>query len=162
MDTIKLKYREEKIKETIRAYFIKKIGIGLPLVTVLMTIFIIYRIIQGDRSWYVGLVAGVVVSGFILLVSSYLIHIRRSVSRLRRMKTPEAIMEISPEQFRIKSDVGATEIKWSQLSHVQRFPGAWLLFFAGNDFMTLPLEGLSEESKQLVLSKAESNGAKIT
>jgi len=162
MEILRLKYNEQQVKETMRAYFRKKIGITLPIVLGLMSAFVVYRILQGDRTWYVGLVGATVVFAIILLLTSYVVHLRRSQTRLRMMKSPEATMKISPEQFRIESDLGATEMKWKNVTEVQCFSSAWLLFFSGNDFLTLPLEGLSEESKQLILSAVKANGARIT
>jgi len=162
MHTIKLIYSEQQIKKTIGAYFRNKIGVALPLVTTLVAAFTIYRIIQGDQNWYVGVIGAVVVIAVLLIVSSYFIHIRRSLTRFRKMKSPKALMEVGPDHFRIQSDIGATEMKWEALTQVQCYPLAWLLFFSEGDFLTLPLEGLSEESKQLVLSAAENNGVKIS
>ena len=162
MDTIKLKYSEQQIKQVMRAYFRKKIGVALPILMILLTAFVIYRLVQGDRSWYVGFISSVILFAIVIFASSYVVHLRRSIERFRRMKLPTATMEMNSDQFRIESDVGATEVKWSHISRVQCFPGSWLLFFSGNDFVTLPLEGLSEDSKELILSTAESNGAKIT
>lgn len=162
MATIELKYSEQQIKQVIRAYFQKKIGVALPIVTICIIAFVVYRFIEGDRSWYIGFIGAGISFFVVAVVGSYLVHLQRSLTRLKRMKLPVATIEIGPDQFRVESDVGATEVKWAHVSQVQRFQSSWLLFFSGNDFMTLPLEGLSEESKQLILRSAESNGATIT
>jgi hypothetical protein len=77
------------------------------------------------------------------------------------MKIPEATLELGVERFYVKSDVGASEIEWSLISQVWRFEKAWLIFFPAGEFMTLPINDIPLESRSFIISKAESNGAKI-
>ena len=95
------------------------------------------------------------------MAASYFVHLRRSLSRLRRMKTPEATLMLGDDRFKITSDVGSSEIKWNLITKIWRFEYVWLIFFSGNEFMTLPIEGISEQSKAFIMQKAKENGAKI-
>jgi len=162
METIKLIFSESQLKHTMHAHCFRKIGLGAPIATALLFLIVIYRIYQGDRSWYVGFMGAVVLIFLLMNVASYIVHLRRSVSRFKRMKSPEATMDIYPKKFRIQSDLGAVEMNWEHVDRVERFPHGWLLVFFGDEFLTLPLAGLSDETKQLILRTAELNGAEIT
>jgi hypothetical protein len=127
----------------------------------LLAAFALYRIIDGDRSWLAGVIEAIVVIAFGVMVSSYFVHLRRGLSRLQRMKTPEAVLALGADTFKVISDVGSSEIKWSLVKRVWRFKNVWLLMFTGSEFMTLPTERLSEQSKTFITERAKANGAKI-
>ena len=161
MDAIKLRYSEDFICEAIRSYWWKQIGPIFPVVTLLLALFLGYRIINGDRTWLEGMLGTVIVLGLAVMMASYYVHLRRALQRLERMKKPEATLELGDDQFRISSDVGSSEIKWSLISHVWCFDNVWLLFFSAGEFMTLPIKGMSPEAKSFIISKAKANGAKV-
>ena len=161
MEIIKLKYSEPFIREAIRAYWWKQIGLVFPVVTVLLTAFLVYRLANGDRSWVAGTLGSVITLGIVTMVASYYVHLRRSLKRLRRMKSPEATLELGDERFRVASDIGTSELEWSLINQVWCFKNVWLLFFSAGEFMTLPVTEISPESKSFILEKAKANGAKI-
>lgn len=162
MHTIKLEYSAPEIKRTIRVYFLKKVGYTLPLVTALLFVFVAYRVVSGDRSWLVGATGAVAVLATLFIFVGYFAHLNRSLARLRRMKVTQAKMELHPEYFRVVSDVGVTELKWSHVSELQRFRYGWLIFLQGSDILTIPVSGLSDESKSLIVEHVRNGGTKIT
>ncbi len=161
MEPVTLKYSEQFIKDAIRRYWWKNIGPVLPSVSLLLAAFVIYRAFAGDRSWFIGFIGAFVVIAIATMVISYFVHLRRSLSRLRRMKIPEATLELSEESFKVSSDVGASEIQWSLIKQIWRFENAWLLLFTGSEFITLPTDGLSDEAKAFITERAKAYGAKI-
>ncbi|MEW8266848.1 MAG: hypothetical protein AB2556_13365 [Candidatus Thiodiazotropha sp.] len=161
MEPVTLKYSEEFIKNAIRSYWWKNIGPIFPSVTLLLTIFVIYRFLDGDRSWSVGAIGAIVIIAFAVMGGSYFVHLSRSLSRLRRMKNPEATLELGEETFKVTSDVGASEIQWSLVNKIMCFENVWVFLFTGSEFMTLPTEGLSDEAKEFITKKAKANGTTI-
>ena len=161
MEPITLKYSEKFIRNAVRSYWWKNIGPFFPLISVLLAAYVIYRAVNGDRSWFIGVVGTVVVLGSVVMIASYFVHLRRSLSRLKRMKTPEATLELSEETFKVVSDVGTSEFQWSLIKKLWCFEHAWLLMFSGSEFMTLPIDDLSEQSKQFIAERVKANGAKI-
>ena len=161
MAPIRLHYSEPFIREAIRAYWWKQIGPKFLIATILMVIFLVYRLVSGDRGWIVGVVGAVLALAFGIMIATYFVHLRRSLSRLRRMKVPEGTLEIAEDRFKITSDVGTSEIDWSLISGIWRFEKVWLLFFSAGEFMTLPIRDIPPESMSFILKKAEANGAKI-
>lgn len=162
MAPIRLHYSERLIRDAVRAYWWKQIGPKFVIATVLMSIYLVYRLVSGDRGWIVGVVGAVLVLAFGIMAATYFVHLRRSLSRLRRMKVPEGTLEIAEERFKVTSDVGASEIEWSLISGIWRFKKVWLLFFSAGEFMTLPIADISPDSRSFILKKAEAYGAKIT
>lgn len=161
MEPIKLRYSEPFIRSAIRVYWWKQIGPSFLLLLISLTVFLVYRIAEGDSSWIVGAIGTVLVLGYGIIVASYVVHLRRSLKRFRRMKVPEATLELGEERFKVTSDVGSSEVEWSLIAKIWRFKNVWLLFFSESEFMTLPVDDLSSKSKLFILAKAEANGAKI-
>ncbi|QPJ61537.1 MAG: YcxB family protein [Candidatus Nitronauta litoralis] len=162
MDVIKLKYSEPFIREAIRTYWWKQIGPVFPVITVLLAGYLIYILTNGDRSWVAGALGAVVILGIGIMVIGYFVHLHRALQRFRRMKTPEATLELGNEHFRVTSDSGSSEIKWSQIDQVWCFKNAWLLSFSAGEFMSLPVTDISPESKSFIAAKAKAGGAKIS
>ena len=161
MESVTLKYSEPFIKKAVRSYCWKTIGPIFPIVSLLLAVFVIYRAISGDRSWFVGVLGAIVVIAIAVMAASYFVHLSRYLSRLRRMKSPEATLELREEKFKVISDVGSSEIHWSLIKQIWRFEQAWLLLFSGSEFMTLPTDGLSERLKAFITERAKAYGAKI-
>lgn len=161
MEHITLKYSEQFIKDAVLSYWRRTVGPLFPIVSFLLAALVVYRAINGDRSWYIGVLGAVVIISAAVMVASYFVHLNRSLARLRRMTIPEATLELGEERFRVVSDVGASEIQWSLIKQVWRFEHAWLFLFSGNEFMTLPIDGMSEQSKEFITERAKTNGAKI-
>jgi hypothetical protein len=161
MEPVSLQYSEQFIKNAIRSYWWKNIGPIFPSVSLLLAAFVVYRALDGDRSWFIGLIGAIAIIAFAVMVTSYFVHYSRSLGRLRRMKVPEATLELNEEGFKVASDVGSSEMQWSVVIQIWRFKHAWLLFFAGSDFITLPTNGLSDEAKKFITERAKANGAKI-
>jgi hypothetical protein len=77
------------------------------------------------------------------------------------MRVPEATIELGEERFRVTSDVGMSELDWSTVIEVSRYPEFWLLFFSRAQFITLPAADLSAEAREFILAKVKSCIAKV-
>ena len=158
---VTLKYSEQFLKQTARAYWWKNIGPVFPTVSLLLAAFVIYRVLEGDRSWLVGVTGAIVVMGVVIMLASYFVHLQRSLNRLKRMKIPEAILELGEQSFKVTSDVGSSEMQWSLIKKIWCFEHAWLFQFSAGEFMTIPTDGLSDQSRTFIVDRAKANGAKI-
>lgn len=161
MDPIKLYYSESFIRETVRTYWWKQVGLKFLSAVIFMSIFWLYQIAGGDRSWLVGVEGAVLFIATGLMIATYFVHLKRALDRLRRMNVPEGMLEIGDRRFKIASDVGSTEIEWSLIKQIWRFEKAWLLFFSAGEFMTLPVKDIPPDVTELILKRAKENGAKI-
>jgi hypothetical protein len=161
MKTIQLEYSKPLIKRAIKSYWWRQVGPLFLVVTIFMLAFLIYRILEGDRSWFVGLLGAGVAMAIAIMVASYIVHLKRSLTQLSKMGVPKATLELGEERFRITSSIGHSEILWSQITQVWCFKEVWLLFFSAGAFMTLPISNMSAESKDFIINKLQHSGAKI-
>jgi hypothetical protein len=161
MTILNLNSSEALVRRAIRAYWIRQVGPVFPAVAIVLTGYVVYRFAIGDRSWVVGVMATTVLLSFLLMAATYVVHLRRSLERLRRMGAPEATLELGEDRFRISSGSGSSEIEWSLIRQVWRFEGVWILFFSASEFMLLPTTALPSEARELILAKAKGAGARI-
>ncbi len=161
MESIELNYSEKLIKDTVRKCWFRQIGPFFFVVLSALTIYAIYLIFSGDRTWYVGLIGTVVIIGAITIFASYIVQINRALTRLKRMEKPNAIFEYSENNFKVTSDIGSSEFKWSLISKIMCLDRAWVIYFSENETMTLPITNINEDSRAFILSKVRENKGKI-
>jgi hypothetical protein len=161
MTSIRLHYSEGLIRRAVQAFWWRTTGwryVGAFLVVLGSFSYLLW---SGDRSWVVGLSGSGLVLAVAFAVALYAIHYRASVGRFRRMRKPEANIELGEERFRVSSDVGTSELAWSAVTEVWLFPEFLLLFLSAAHFITLPTADLDTNSRDFILAKARSNGAKV-
>jgi len=94
-------------------------------------------------------------------VGVYFAYLNRSLKKFRRMNDPIAEVTISNDVFRMKSSVGESSVQWRVFEAIWRFPDAWLLFTGKNVFLTLPIDAISMEDRELMCAKVKENGGRI-
>ncbi len=149
-----LRYSESFVRRSVRRYWWRQVG---PLFLVglgALGAFLVYRLAAGDRTWLVGAAGVILVLGCAVVTASYVIHLSRSLERLRRMKAPEATLELGPVRFRVTSGAGSSEIEWSIIKQIWRFDDVWILFFSASEFMLLPVADLSAEALAFIEERA--------
>ena len=68
-----LKYSEPFIREAIRSYWWKQVGPIFPIVSILLAVFLIYQIANGDRNWVVGALDSVLLLAFVTMAAVYIV-----------------------------------------------------------------------------------------
>src|SRR5436190_1746859 len=139
MKVYQLHYSEALIRNAVWAFWRRVTGWRYFVAIALAVGAFIYSVMSGDRSWRVGVSASIFCLAVIFAVALYFIHFRGSMTRFRRMQSPEATFEAGDDRFRVTSDVGSFEMPWSTVTEVWQFPEVWLLFFSRAQFITLPL-----------------------
>ncbi len=112
-------------------------------------------------GWFVGAMGAVVIIGILTVSTSYIVQLKRALQRLKRMKTPEATLELSEDYFKVTSDIGSSEFRWSLISKLLCLESAWVIYFSENETMTLPIANIDEISRAYILSKISGNKGKI-
>jgi len=157
----RLTYTEQLIARAVFAFWRRSIGIGLGVAVATMLGLLVWSVSEGDRSWLVGLMAATVLLGIFLPLLVYVIHHRNSISKFRDMAEPIAEFIAEEDEFTLASSRGTTTLKWAAVTEVWRFESFWLLLFSKAQFVTLPLDGLSEQMRIFVLEKIRACGGKI-
>ena len=156
-----LKYDEKLVNRAVWSYWRRSLGISVLAGVPALCVFLAMRIADGDRSWYVGLLAGAVLLGIGMPILVYWIHYRNSMAKFRDMKEPVATFVADEESFTLALDHGSSTLKWEAIKEVWGFDGFWLLLFSKAHFATIPLEGVSDEMRSYVLERVKRNGGSI-
>jgi len=157
-----LRYTESLIVQAVRHYWRKTIGPGLLFAVPLMVAFLAWRLMDGDRSWIVGLAIAVILLGILMPVAVYVAHYRSSLGKFRAMANPVAEFVAGDETFGITSELGSTSLKWEAVVEVWRFESLWLLLFSKSQFVTLPLADLPKPVQDFILDRVKLSGGKIS
>ncbi len=161
MDNIKLQYSNNSVREAVRLYWYKQTGIVFPVLTIFLATYVSYLVINGNRSWFVGVLGTISLLAIVLIPSFYFIHLNRSLKQLKKMKKPEANLELTEDRLIMSSDLGKSEIDWSVIKKIWCFDNVWLLVFAAGEFVSLPIVNVNNEAREFMLLKARENGAEI-
>jgi ABC-type Co2+ transport system permease subunit len=161
MHSATLKYDERLVNRAVRSYWRRSLGlsvlVGVPLICIVLAI----QVASGDRSWYMGLLAGAAILGVGMPILVYWVHYRNSMAKLRDMKQPVATLIADEESFTLASDHGSSTLKWEAIKEIWGFEGFWLLLFSKAHFATIPLEGLSQEMREYILEKVKRGGGRV-
>jgi hypothetical protein len=155
MEPLRLHYTEALLRRAVRAFWWAETGWSFVVPMALITAWFATLVWRGDRAWWVGALGALL--GFCVLISAtvYVTHYRAAFRRLRRMRVPQATVELGPERVRLASDVAVTEVEWRAFTGVRRFPDFWLLYLSRAEFITLPLADLPDEARSFILAKVE-------
>jgi hypothetical protein len=156
-----LRYTERLVAQAVRAFWRKTVGFGLLVAVTLMIAFLVWRLVDGDRSWIVGLTGAVILLGVVMPAAVYVVHYRNSMGKFREMSQPVAEFVPDEDTFTLSSDRGTTSLKWNAVTEVWRFESLWLLLFSKAQFVTLPLEDVPGPMQAFILERVKTSGGKI-
>jgi hypothetical protein len=110
----------------------------------------------GNRSWWVGLVAALIVLFPAVLLGAYAAHWRNTVGRIRQMQAPMARFTLSETDIAVASELGSATIPWSLVVEIWEYPELWLLLLSKSYFVTLPTEGVPVAALEFLRAKVRS------
>ena len=157
-----LRYTEQLVAQAVRHYWRRTVGVGFLVAVALMIGFLIWLLVEGDRSWVVGLVAAVVLLGVLMPVAVYVVHYRNSLGKFREMSEPVAELVADQNGITMSSDRGSSSLKWELVKEVWRFDTLWLLLFSKAQFVTLPLADLPGPMQAFILERVKESGGRIS
>ena len=156
-----IKFTEEHVKCASRRWFVRYIGVGIPIMLLLVAIVVAQRLISGQLDWIFGAFLAVLGVWAGLFVTAYFRRLNFSKGQLRKMDDGTVQYELSDERFKTSSSLGVMEAKWEIFKGLWIFPEVWLLMFDGAGFLTLPADQLNEEVKKFLKEKIAAVGGKI-
>jgi len=159
MTTCTLRYSESLLREVVRAFVIRsltrRLGRLYFVAVGLMVVSLVMLVLRGERGWVVGFMLAGILCVVGVVAAMFLAHSRNTIGRFRQMRSPEATFGFTDDQFTVTSELGSAIMPWSAVTEVWRFPRFWLLLFSPAQFITLPLDSLSEEAQSFILSKTK-------
>jgi hypothetical protein len=153
-------FDEEHIRYACRGFFVRYVGIGLPIALLLMLLVAAQRLAAGRMDWLAGCCLTVPVLCAGIFLSAYLQRRAYLISQFRKIGNVVSY-ELSEELFKAKSDLGSTELKWKAFKGIWIFPKVWLLMFDKAGYLTLPTDQVSDEVKDFLKEKIVSVGGKV-
>lgn len=157
MHQVDVRYTEPLVRAAVNAFFRRTLqrrfgwsGLAALVVTLLALGFLV---LGGDRSWVIGFIGACLFFVVLTFAVGYAAHYRNATARLERMSKPEARFTFSDQDFSIASELGTASLAWSSVREVWAFPKFWLILLSRSQFLTLPIEGASEDVLALIRSK---------
>lgn len=156
-----IKFNEEHIKYAVRKFFVRYLGIGFPVMFLLLALVLLQRITTHQTDWIFGSLLVVLVMGVVFFMAAYFQRLNSALAQLRKMEDGTVHYEVSDARIKASSPLGSTEVKWEMFKGLWIFPCVWLLMFERTGYLTLPSEQMSEEIKAFLKQRIAAVGGKI-
>lgn len=157
-----LTYDSQLVRQAMRAYWWRVVGLRFIVGTALIAISLGFAIARGDTSWVTGVLASVLVLGIAFVVAIYVIPYRRAIRKLTEMRGPHATLQASDSALSMSSGAGSATLPWSAVIEVWQFRTFWLLFFSKAQFVTVPLANVAPETAAFILARVKASGGKVS
>ena len=125
-----LKYDEALVNRAVRSYWRRSLGLGVLIGVPVVCAALTFSIIDGDRSWVTGLMAGAAIVGIGMPILVYWVHYRNSMAKFRDMREPIATFTADDDSFTLASDAGRSTLRWQSIKEVWGFETFWLILFS--------------------------------
>ena len=139
-------HTEALLRRITRRYLVRMLGPGYWVAVAAALGAAIFLLVDGDRSWFLGVALTAAIFGVAMPLKAYRLHLRNALAALARLPDP-ASSEFAADAhgFTIENPLGRVSLPWKQLYRVLREPDAWLLLLAANQFVTVPLADASAQ-----------------
>ena len=154
-------YTEPMVRTAVGRFWRRALGWKFVLAVLVMAGIVGFRVSQGDRSWYVGMLGTVAALGVLVGVVGYFAQYRRAMGSFRRLSGGAATFTISDRALRMSSEIGSTEFSWNAIQQLWRYPDVWLLVFSRNMFATMPLAEVSSPTLELIERSVSAAGGRV-
>lgn len=148
--TYNLKYSKEIVTRAVRSYFYRKLGIGYFIALILLSGYLVYEIVSGNRSWLIGLIGAVIGFGLLIPIAGMLGHIRIGLRKLAEMADASASLTIMENGIAVRSAIGTSEITWKTITEAWQYQEYWVVVSGGHFLMTIPLSELGDEGRAAI------------
>ncbi len=161
MNKIRLDYSEKLMRQAVKGFFRRKMGIMIPFFIIAVTVGIIYFGVTGVRTWKIGMFA--TLDGFVILTAGllYYTHLKVALKRFSLLEGKSVMLTMDNEKFHFKSAIGESHLKWELIKKIWRFEDYFLIFYSMSEFNTIPSTNMTNEEIEFFFNKAAEHGAKI-
>jgi hypothetical protein len=156
-----LRYDPSLIRHSVVRYWWRIVGIRFVIAIIALAGCLSWLVSQGDRSWFVGMLATVVVLGLAFMIAIYVVHYRNGMQILRRMGDSHAMLTLTESSFSVNSAAGSSTLPWSAVTDVTTCSGFWLLYVSKSQFATLPLADFGPDARSFFLERVRAAGGKV-
>ena len=144
-----------------RRYCLNLIGwLGLVKWIGISVVFLVLYVLRLTPEYNPMLIIGFIALPMIWTIG-YITLLRRAYAKYNQMESKVVTCKFTEENFAVNSDLGKSEIKWRMMDKVQQFPEMWFLHFGRGNYVYLPMDKLTTEIRELILTKASELGLKV-
>ena len=159
--TIVLNYDKSLIRSAVLSFWRRTLGLSYIFALLLLSSALGFSFSNGDRSWFIGVIATILVLGILFATALFIIHYSASTRKLHNTNPPRAELTLSDSGFVMSSSIGSSILSWTAITELWQFPQFWLLFLSKAQFITLPLTNVSLEAQSFILQQVRANGGKV-
>lgn len=156
-----LEYTEPVIRRAVFMFWRQTVGKGYPAMLAMLASVLASLVWSGNRSWIVGVLATVLAVATLAVPLAYVVNLRDALATVRAMNPRTWELTLDESSFSVSSSISSSSIGWSRIPEVRRFPDFWLLVLSPWQYMTLPLDQVSDEAQQFILDRISATGGKI-
>ena len=160
-DEFTLRFNSALVRSAVFGFWWRSMGIRYLLAYAMLALCVAYLAWQGDRSWMIGALGAVLILGAMIPAVVLVTQYRHAFAKLRGMRNPEARLTVGEAGLTITSDRGRSEIPWSTVTGIWRFPDFWLLVFSRSQFITIPLESVPLDVRSRIMASVENAGGNV-
>jgi|GEM_PF-5943351 len=151
--TITLNYTPRLVRAAALAYVRRGLGAGSLWAVAALLAAGAFLTVSDPGGVMSGVFYGAVAVLLAAVAGLYLVHCRRGLARLARMRHPQAVLELGEDGIRVTTQTSTFSTAWSSIEALWRFREVWLLVLGAGQFMTLPVADLSAEAKARLAAK---------
>jgi len=156
-----VEYSEPLVRVAVTRFWLRSLGWRFCLPLLVLLLLVTYQVARGDRSWWVGLLGGIVCIGLAIAIAGWLAQRRRALDALRDLEEGKASFTVGEDRLVIRTARAAAELPWKTVREVWRYPDLWFLVYSPNSFSTLPLRGVPAEALEQIENRVRGAGGKV-
>ena len=156
-----LNFNESLIRKAVLSFWWRVVGFKFIIAMILIALSLGFFLYIGDRSWFVGAHATVLIIGISFVFALYWSHYRNGLKKFRAMGSSQATFSASESSFTFESGAGSSTLPWSSVTEIWQFEKYWLMLFSKAQFVTLPLADISPEFRASILERVRASGGAI-
>ena len=131
------------------------------LAWVAMAGWLSFSLLDGDRSWLVGVTATLLALLPLFWIAGYVTLLRRAYSRLSQMSSKTVAFVLGEDRISTESELGKAEVPWHTVMNLWRFPSIWILHFGQASYVYLPTDYLNDSTRAFILEQAKRHGCRV-
>jgi hypothetical protein len=156
-----LRFSPALVRSAVFGFWLRTVGFRYLIAVAVVSLCVTCLAWQGDRSWLIGVLGAVLIAGVMLPAALFVTHYCQAFAKQRGMKNRKARLAVREAGLTVTSDLARSEIPWSTVTHVWRFPDFWLLVFSQSQFITIPLESVPLDTRSQIIASVEHAGGKV-
>ena len=157
---VTLRYDEKLLRRAILGFWWRTLGIRFVIALVVMVTGLIVLVANGDRSWFVGILAAVLAMAFAMTVTLYVVHYRNAFRKLEKMGDPEATLRVTEETLSMSSGAARSPFRGQPLPNSGSFPTSGSCFSRGASSLHFRLPTSHPKLRDLSSNRIQDSGGR--